>query len=213
MNKPIGITENGLSQSDFEKIYHMGLFGSKESQSGPGSTMQTAHIRGALTQIFEELGIETVLDVPCGDFNWMRHINMSNIRYIGGDIVANMVKKNNDEFGAENVDFRVIDIITDDLPKADVILCRDCFVHIKLEEGLKAIRNFKRSGAKYLLATTFPDHPENSANFRYWRTLNLETAPFTLPQPLRIINEKNSEAHLGEKYGDKSLGLWRLQDI
>jgi hypothetical protein len=95
MEKTIEIKGDGnLSPSDFEKIYHMGLFGSKVSRSGTGSTMeQTAHIRAALAQLFEELGIKTLLDVPCGDFHWMRHINISNMHYIGGDIVADMVKK------------------------------------------------------------------------------------------------------------------------
>jgi len=214
-DKIIESRENGiLSPSDFEKIYHMGLFGSEESRSGPGSTMeQTTHLRGVLAQIFEELGVKALLDVPCGDFNWMRYINMSNMQYIGGDVVADMVKKNNDDFGSENVEFRVMNIITDPLPKADIILCRDCIVHLKLEDGLKAIQNFKRSGATYLLATTFPDHVENSAEFRFWRTVNLENSPFNLPKPLRIINEKNTEIHLGDSYRDKSLGLWLLQDI
>jgi hypothetical protein len=215
MNENIEIGKNGnLSPSDFEKIYHMGLFGSTESRSGSGSTMeQTEHIRGTLAQLFEELGIKTLLDVPCGDFNWMRHINMSNMRYIGGDIVADMVKKNNEDFSSQNVEFRVINIITDNLPKADIILCRDCLGHLKLEDGLKAIRNFKRSGATYLLSTTFPDHIKNSDDFRIWRTVNLESGPFNLPQPLRIMNEKCTEMLLGESYTDKSLGLWLLQDV
>jgi SAM-dependent methyltransferase len=215
MEKTIEIKGDGnLSLSDFEKIYHMGLFGSKESRSGTGSTMeQTTHIRAALAQLFEQLGVKTLLDVPCGDFHWMRHVNMPHMHYIGGDIVADMVKKNNEDFGSENVEFRLMDITTDHLPKADIILCRDCIVHLKLEDGVRAIQNFKRSGAKYLLATTFPDHVKNSDDFRYWRTVNLETAPFNLPQPLRIISEKNTEIHLGESYPDKSLGLWQLQDI
>jgi SAM-dependent methyltransferase len=213
MSEKVEIGRNGhLSQSDFEQIYHKSLFGSAESRSGTGSTIeQTKHIRGMLTELFEELGIKVLLDIPCGDFNWMRHTDMSNIHYIGGDIVADMVKKNNKDFGAQNVEFRVIDAVTDDLPKADIIMCRDCLVHLKLEDGLKAIRNFKRSGAKYLLGTTFPEHFENAEEFWVWRTVNLESEPFSLPRPLRMINENCTEGN--KSYADKSLGLWLLQDI
>jgi chemotaxis methyl-accepting protein methylase len=79
------------------------------------------------------------------------------------------------DYGSNDIEFHVINIITDHLPKADVILCRDCLVHLKLGDGLKAIQNFKRSGAKYLLSTTFPDHAENTDEFRYWRPINLQS--------------------------------------
>lgn len=150
---------------------------------------QTAHIRGMLPQLFEELGVKVLLDVPCGDFNWMRLIDLSNMNYIGDDIVVDMVKKNNEDFSSGNVQFRVINIITDQLPKADLIMCGDCLVHLTLEDGLKAVQNFKRRGAKYLLSTTFPEHPENAENVPFWRSLNLENPPFNLGQSLRIIDE------------------------
>ena len=206
------IRQNGvLSPSDFETIYHNSLFGSPESRSGPGSTLaQTSHIRAVLAQLIRELDIRTLLDVPCGDFHWMSHVELSHIHYIGGDIVTSMIRKNHSDHGSENIEFRVLDIVNDELPRADMILCRDCLVHLTLEDGVKAIENFKRSGARYLLSTTFPEHRGNSDEFRYWRTVDLEGEPFTLGSPVRLVREGCTEVHRGEGYGDKSLGLWDL---
>jgi hypothetical protein len=73
----------------------------------------------------------------------------------------------------------------------------------------RALANFKRSGARYLLATTFPTVQENSDTQNgVWRPLNLEKGPFHLPRPIALINEKCTEAQ--GRYQDKSLGLWVL---
>tara|TARA_R110002095_G_scaffold51836_5_gene45250 strand:- start:246 stop:1838 length:1593 start_codon:yes stop_codon:yes gene_type:complete len=198
------------SKLDFLHIYKKNIFGSRESISGTGSTMkETAYIREIFPSFFKELNVETILDVPCGDFNWMRHVDLAGHHYIGGDIVPELIANDNKEYGKENIEFRLLNIITDDLPKSDIIICRDCLVHLNFEEGMNAIRNFKRSGSKYLLSTTFTDRPQNEDLFGIWRTLNLQKAPYNLPEPFRIINEKCPQ----KGFGDKSLGLWRLDDI
>lgn len=200
------------SSLDFTKIYRNNIFGSSESRSGSGSTMeQTAYIRSVFPGFFRELGVKSILDVPCGDFNWIKHVDLAGIHYIGGDIVEDLVRSNNEKYQSPEREFRRLNIITDDLPKVDLILCRDCLVHLKFEDGLKAIQNFKRSGSTYLLATTFTNRPANEELFGIWRTLNLQKAPYNLPEPLQIINERCTEGD--NQFTDKCLGLWRLSDI
>jgi hypothetical protein len=41
--------------------------------------------------------------------------------------------------------------------------------------------------------------------------LNLQYAPFLFPAPLAVINESCTEA--GGDYADKSLALWRVEDL
>ncbi|KAH8898000.1 hypothetical protein GQ53DRAFT_818250 [Thozetella sp. PMI_491] len=207
--------ENGyLTPVDFQKIYELNLFGSEESRSGQGSTLeQTEHIRKELGNLFADLGVRTVVDIPCGDFNWMQRLDLSNIKYIGGDIVDSMVDNNNKVFGAENIQFRVMNILSDPLPKADIVLCRDCLVHMRLDDGIRAIDNIKKSGAAYILATTFPALSENTDAFRFWRPVNLEKAPFDLGAPIILLNEKCTENLHGKGFPDKSLGLWKLEDL
>jgi hypothetical protein len=98
------------------------------------------------------------------------------------------------------------------LPGADVIFCRDCLVHLPIEEVKTVLRNFSRSGAKWVLTTTFPASGTNTeVRWSGWRPLNLQAEPFHLPAPMKLINEECTED--GGKYADKSLGLWQVEQL
>lgn len=202
---------------DFNQIYNDNTWGSGESRSGRGSELaQTKHIREALPSLLAELGVSSLLDVPCGDFHWMQHVDIAAIEYIGGDIVEDIITNNQRNFKSrKNVSFKVIDILKDELPKADAVLCRDLFVHFTLEDALCGIANVCRSGATYLIATTFTDRLTNSETLLLdmWRPLNMVQPPFNFPPPVAIINERCTETHLGLDYSDKCLGVWRICDI
>jgi hypothetical protein len=110
------------------------------------------------------------------------------------------------------VEFILGNIITDDLPKMELMLCRDCFVHFSFSDIHQAFDNFKRSGAKYLLTTSFVNQTTNSdIQTGYWRPINLNKPPFKFPVPLKTINEKCTEG--GRKHKDKSLVLFGLDKI
>ncbi|KAH7026805.1 hypothetical protein B0J12DRAFT_704909 [Macrophomina phaseolina] len=197
---------------DFGEIYRKNVFGSAESHSGNGSSLeQTATIRQLLPGLLARLGVQTLLDAPCGDFNWMRHVDLGGRTYIGADVVEELIANNRNAF--PGVDFRCLDIVRDPLPRADLILCRDCLVHLRAADAVEAVRNFKRSGATYLLATTFTNTEQNEETFvrGLWRALNLQKPPFNLPEPLELFNENCTEA--GTLFADKSLGLWDLRQV
>ncbi len=196
---------------DFEEIYEDNLFLGTESRSGKGSSLlQTRIIREEIPKLLDELGVKHLLDVPCGDWNWMRHVNLSDIQYTGGDIVRAILDKNNESFGNENCKFVYLDIISGPLPKADLILSRDCLVHLNFSDGLAALDQFRKSGAKWLLTTTFTERSGNTelCEGDIWRPLNLESPPYNLPRPERYLNEGCTEDD--GLYGDKCLGLWKL---
>ncbi len=200
------------SQKLFTRIFKENAWGGKESVSGTGSSIdQTQIVIETLPKIFAEFNIATMLDLPCGDFFWMKNADLSQVKYTGGDLVQELIQQNQRQFGRENVRFRRLNLLVDRLPKVDLVFCRDCLVHLSLEEGLRALRNICQSDSKYLLSTTFPEHPENRAILTGgWRTLNLESPPFSLPPPIRLINEGCRE---GLEVTDKSLGLWDIRDI
>ena len=199
----------------FTTIYRSAGWGKDlATASGPGSTLeQTAVIRDALPTLLTQLGAQSLLDVPCGDLFWMKECDLGSIDYIGMDVVPAMVADNTKQFGTPRRTFVVGDIVRDDLPSADVILCRDCLVHLPFEDALAALQNLRRSGSKYLLITTFTDRTSNRdiQSVGEWRPLNLEQGPFFLPTPLQIINEECPAAD--GKYADKSLGLWPISAI
>jgi hypothetical protein len=162
--------------------------------------------------LLRELRVRTLLDVPCGDFHWMRTVDLTGIRYIGGDIVPEMIAANQRDYGAPGVVFRHLNLLTDPLPPADLLLCRDCLVHLPLADAQRALANIARSPITWLLTTTFPYHPYNGECVTgKWRTLNLEQPPFNLPLAEVVLLEGCTEN--GGQFADKALGLWHIAEL
>ena len=60
------------------------------------------------------------------------------------------------------------------------------------------------------MTTTFSERTSNiDIATGQWRTLNLQIPPFSLPEPLMIINEECP----AEEWRDKSMALWKVADI
>lgn len=201
------------SRLDFSAIYLNNGFVGTESLSGAGSTrFQTRVIRQKLPELFSKLGVRSVVDIPCGDFHWMRDVELAGIHYTGADVVDEMVRKNQQLFGDPSRAFECVNLITGPLPAADLVFCRDCLVHLPFEDALAAIDTIRQSKCQWLLTTTFTrDTPNADLDAAGWRALNLTLPPFNLPQPTMLISEKCTEA--GGLAGDKSLGLWRIADL
>jgi hypothetical protein len=202
-----------IMTSIFRDIFVDNTWGSEISHSGTGSDLtQTAAIREELPQLLHDLNVQSMLDIPCGDFHWMQKLALD-IDYTGGDVVPELIERNNERFGNERRRFMTVDIAAGELPRVDLVFCRDLLVHFSFVDALRAIENLKRSGSTYLLTTTFVDRTENSdIETGQWRPLNLRLPPFSLPPPLRVINERCTEGG-GTDWADKSLGLWRLADL
>ena len=196
----------------FTQIFERNVWLGEESRSGQGSDMtQTEIVRRALPDLIRQFGVKTMLDVPCGDFNWMRTVDLD-VDYIGGDIVPALIDSNNRQYASPTRCFRILDACSDALPTVDLVFCRDLLVHLSFDHAERALANIQRSGSGYLLTTTFSDRQSN-ANVQtgQWRPLNLRLTPFNLPEPLMIINEGCTE--WDGAWADKCLGLWRLADI
>ncbi len=194
----------------FTDINKKNTWKSDESLSGPGSTLNnTVNIRNKLPEIVRELQINTFLDLPCGDYNWMKTVNLPVGKYIGGDIVKSLVENNNLKYSNDFVSFAVLNLIEDNLPEADIILCRDCIVHFAFKDVAKAFENLHRSRIKYILTTTFPHVliNENIITGR-WRALNLQKPPFNMPNPIMLIEENNRT-----DVDRKCLGVWLTKDL
>ena len=206
----------GLPQQElFTRIWQTNLWGAGTSASGLGSEdAATATLRRELPKLFRQLQIETLLDLPCGDFGWMSRTELGLRKYLGGDIVAGLVAENSQRYATADgcISFAELDLLTDRLPAMDAILCRDCLVHLSFANISRALVQFRASGSRLLIATTFTRHDTNEdAADGDWRLLNLERPPFDFPPPLALINEGCTEG--GGAYADKSLGVWNLADL
>jgi hypothetical protein len=184
-----------------------------ESGSGPGSSVAlTMELRERLPLVLQDLRVRSLLDAPCGDFNWMQHVRLGVDEYIGVDLLPEIVAENEARHGRPGRRFARLDLMRAQLPRVDAIFCRDMLVHFSFTHVLETLRNFRRSGATYLMTTTFTgDRPNCDIPTGGWRTLNLTLPPFNFPPPIRVITEKCTE---GEgRFADKSIGIWRLDDL
>ena len=198
----------------FSGIYRRRAFGEDcESVSGPGSSVaRTLSFRDAIPVLLKKLNVRTLLDAGCGDFNWMKLVRFDLERYIGVDVVSELISENQLQYGNATRSFLSIDISREKLPKVDLILSRDCLVHFSLKDVSAAIENFKESGSTYLLTTTFTCFNRNTdIDTGGWRYLNLQTSPFNFPEPLELVEENRT--HSGGVNAVKYLGLWALKDI
>jgi len=182
--------DNNL-QSAFRKVYNENLWGSQESCSGPGSTLDyTEDLRKILPVFLHMLECKTLLDAPCGDFHWMKETELGEISYIGADIVPELVG-NNRRHSNKKRDFRLLDITTDVLPEADIWLCRDVLIHLPNMSIMQLLRQFMRSKIKYLMTTHYPWVGDNGELYSIviGRDVNLTRKPFLLPEPLYAIKD------------------------
>jgi hypothetical protein len=187
----------------FRLIHKHNLWGNAASVSGSGSTLEsTEAIRQAIPGLLQSLAVRSLLDAPCGDFFWMRRMELPEVMYVGIDIVPTLIQENQSLYGGPSRRFEV----------RDLVLCRDCLVHLPFAEALAALRNFRRSGAQFLLTTTFDERSKNhDIAPGEWRPLNLRLPPFNFPAPLSAIDERSTEN--GGIYSDKRLALWKFDDL
>ena len=197
----------------FRRAYRHNIWGDRESASGPGSGLaRTAAFRDQIPKLLIELDAESLFDAGCGDFNWMKLVRLDLERYIGVDVVSELISENQRQYGNATRTFLNVDISREKLPQVDLIISRDCLVHFSYADVSAAIKNFKESGSRYLLTTTFTSVDRNTdIETGGWRQLNFRASPFNFPEPLSLIEEngKNSGGVNVIKY----LGLWALKDI
>lgn len=198
-------------EKTFTDIYKTNGWKGSDSISGRGSSLeQTEEVRKIIPYVIEILGAKSMLDIPCGDMYWMARVKFpQDFHYIGADVVNDLVLKGDKMRGKVFVaEFAQLDITKDGLPSVDIVFVRDLFGHLSNQEVKMALKNIKKSGAKYLLATTFPNTTETTdIKTGDWRPINLDYM-WGLPKPIAIFNEGCTEG--AGNFKDKSLGLWRL---
>jgi hypothetical protein len=191
----------------FRRIHETNLWGAAASASGLGSEMEaTSALRAGLPRLLAKLGVTSLLDAPCGDAGWINRANLE-VRYVGVERLRARAAA-----GEIKGEYHLADITGGPLPRCDAILCRDALVHLSFENIERTVANFKASGAKWLIATTFPEWQANGdCEDGDWRALNFERPPFGWGPPVELLNENCLEA--GGGWRDKSLGVWRLAEV
>ncbi|MEH1798164.1 MAG: class I SAM-dependent methyltransferase [Nostoc sp.] len=153
---------NLLPDDTFRQIFQTNHWRGANSISGEGaSRRQTQQIEAQLLALLKTLQVEILLDLPCGDLSWMQFIDLPISNYIGADIVPELITENQKRYGSKKCQFLTLNLINDPLPRANILLCRDCFVHLSIADIFLALDNIKSSHIDYLLTTTFLNCEDN----------------------------------------------------
>lgn len=227
MDKIVAVYKNelidagiNLGKKNAVQMYYESIFNntssdkSLETVSGTGSTKEhTSVLAKELEKLIKDFNITSILDAGCGDLNWIKDINMNDSKYIGIDIVEDIILENKQKMlGKPKTDFYCMDMISDPTPCVDLIICRDTLVQFPNSIIMQTLTNFKKSGSKYILLTHFSNDRKNTnVEIGQWRTLTFTKTPFNFPQPVHVINEKCTECN--GLYADKCMALWKLSDI
>lgn len=173
----------------FTIIYQEELWKGSESVSGYGSGLTyTENLRKMIVEIVNSFKIGSILDLACGDFNWMRYVvDKIPAYYLGVDIVDSMIEKNRLNYETDKVKFTTLDVVNDEIPSADLVICRDVLFHLPNEDILRIINKVVKSSSKYLLITNhIAEETESFENIDIstgdFRRIDLFRPPFNLPK-------------------------------
>jgi hypothetical protein len=197
----------------FTRIYERNAWGSKESVSGSGSTYEmTIPIRRELPILIQKFQIESIFDAPCGDFNWMKLVDLQGVFYSGGDIVGPLIRDLEESYSSETVSFVHIDITKSIFPKSDLVLNRDCLFHLSYLDIFAILQNFIASESKYFLSTSH----DNETNFRNsdiasagFRLIDLFLEPFSFSREYLYKISESGEGALPSRH----LYLWNREQV
>lgn len=179
----------------------------KGTVCGGGSTLEyTQHLRQHLTGFLEKYQIKSMLDAPCGDYNWMGQIQLPNgLQYIGADILDTLIESNQQKY--PTVDFRVLDITSDPLPKVDLLFCRDCLIHLSHRDIVLVFENLDRSDIKYVLMTSYENSHNKDIATGGFREINFNAGPYEFDAPIDSIKD------WVEGFSQRNLCLWKKETI
>ena len=186
--------------------------------SGPGSTLYyaqeaTATLHVVIDNIKRKFGLDKVrlLDVPCGDFQWMFRFlqTRDDVIYTGVDIVPDLITRHSERFRAHpSWRFILHDAVQHRLNESyDLILVRHLLQHLTNIDVMQLLSHMSTAGNRYLLATTFPSTASNiDLTFKQtggFRRANLQIKPLSLAPPLCFHKD-------GPRVDGGFLALWKL---
>lgn len=167
--------------------------GGRESASGPGSSLSSAAAASnLLLRKLRELPIRSVLDLGCGDWNWMRNLGFPNpipgrhITYEGWESSQELVDALRSKHATDGVDFHLRDVSTEAMPDVDLIIARDILFHMPPPMAVEVVERIKKSG-KYLAAPSYIFVKQNAGFKEYldiegwgYFHINMNIEPFSL---------------------------------
>jgi len=201
---------DGSRDEVFRWIFKTNKWGCSDSVSGKGSDLiQSERLRAGLPKLLQELEVNSILDLPCGDMNWMKQLDLSPYQYIGADIVGELIDANRVAY--PQLQFAVLDVCDGALPSVDFMLSRDLLVHLCFADIDLALENIRGSAISYLACTTFTEvHHNKDKRTGNHHMLNMQKPPFSWGEPRYLLPDGAQGEPLRE---GKSLGVWEVASL
>lgn len=134
-----------------------------ELGSGPGSRRENLALKNALIRdAIEKYGIESILDIGCGDIAILEGLQIGS--YTGIDISDLIVERNKKlrpewRFLQSNVADPAVEV-----PSADLVLCLDVLIHQKSRSAYEQILRCAITAARRLVLVSGYDTPDPGWN-------------------------------------------------
>ena len=135
--------------SVFDKIYAESYWG---NGSGGGSSLEAnrPYIQ-FIDNFINKFSISSIIDLGCGDWQFSKFINFGKADYLGIDVAKSIIKSNSSKYSNEKVSFMHSPNNYEEIPEADLLICKDVLMHLNYDEILKISKIFPKY--KYCLIT------------------------------------------------------------
>jgi len=105
-----------------------------------------------LNKFLKDNDIKSVIDIGCGDWQISKNIDWNNIKYLGIDIVKNVIDYNVNEYSKSNIKFLCKDITEYiNIPNADLYIIKDVLQHLSNDKINKIIEILKTKKNTHIL--------------------------------------------------------------
>ena len=166
----------------FNGIYADGIW-AKDSTgkgtSGSGSTLEiTREYRAYIEDFLKKHAVTSVIDAGSGDWSFSKAIDWGDVSYLGIDIASDVIEVVRKKYEKGKIKFQVGDI-TEDLPAADLLICKDVLQHLSNNLVHKFIKNNLRKGKyKWVILTNDRSSENRDIPNADYRKINLAAPPF-----------------------------------
>lgn len=123
------------------KTWGIGTESSPLSGSGSNPDYARSYVNFVST-VISEFGFTSVLDVGHGDWAMWRDYKFENVEYIGVDVAQDISALCQEKFGNETRSFLQI-AMSDNLPPADLLICKDVLQHLSSQDIGVLFRKFE----------------------------------------------------------------------
>ena len=128
----------------FDKIYEHSYWG--KGSGGGSSPEATQPYKVFLEDFIRQHEIKSVVDLGCGDWQFSQFLDFGGATYIGIDASKRVIANNQQAFSRSGVSFVNLPSDCNDIPSADLLVCKDVLMHLSTQEVqdiVSILPNFK----------------------------------------------------------------------